>query len=203
LVVIANIPKSKKIAGKYEEVLIGKLTRYFESKGYSIIPHSRLNIAWGPIISDVDILLIKDGLITCVEVKSKKDNINRAPQQVNRIKDFVDYIYIATEKRTPEWALPDVGLILVQQDEIKLIKRPKKLSNKPTFLSVLSLRKKCIAKLLGKDINFKAVDKYDLAQNVYSLRRSKCSRKYLREIVTCGESCSEFCPIDRISEKIN
>ena len=182
--------------GKYEEVIIKKLVAYFNSKGYEVIPHSRLNIAWGSIISDVDLLLLKDGLITCVEVKSCKDKIARAPEQINRIRDFVDYAYVATERTVKNWAVPDVGLILVQEGTIKTVKRARKFKNKPRFLSVLSLKKKCLAKMFDMNIKYMhRINKYDLAQNAYSAKGTKCNRKYLREIVTCGESCNLYCPI--------
>ena len=185
--------------GKYEEVIIKKLISYFKSKGYDVVPHSRLNIAWGPVISDVDLLLVKNGLLTCIEVKSCKDKIARAPEQVDRIRDFVDYAYVATEKIVKNWTIRDVGLILVQESAVKIVKRARKFENKPRFISVLSLKKKCLAKMFGLNIDYlNRVGKYDLAQNAYAVKGTKCSRKYLREIVTCGESCALFCPITEL-----
>ncbi len=201
MVLASNIAPSMKKKGKYEEAIIQRLIPYFTSKGYEVIPHSRLNVAWGPIISDVDLLLIKNGLITYVEVKSSKDKIARASEQINQTRDFVDYAYVATEKNVINWSISDVGLILVKAETIKMVKRARRFTKKPMFLSVLCLKKKCLAKLTGVDDSYiKRVDKYDLAQNAYTIKGSKCTRKYLREIVTCGEACTIFCPIVKMSK---
>jgi hypothetical protein len=203
LVLAANVALSKKKAGRYEEIVIQKLIPYFIGKGYEVVPHSRLNIAWGPIISDIDVLLIKDGLLTCVEVKSCKDKISRAPEQINQIKDFVDYAYVATEKAVQNWSTENVGLILVNGNTIKVMKKARKFSKKPTFLSILCLKKSCLNRMLTSDFtNFQHIDKFDLAKKVYSKRGSKCTRKYIREIVTCGENCS-VCPIDDYNKQLS
>ena len=134
-----------------------------------MVTHSRLNIAWGPIISDIDILLVKNGLLTCVEVKSCKDKISRAPDQINQIRDFVDYAYVATEKKVKNWKTENVGLILVNGEKIKIEKRARKFTKKPQFLSVLCLKKNCIARMLTPNItSFQHTDKYDLAKQAYS-----------------------------------
>ncbi len=192
----SNIALSTKKAGRYEEAIIQKLIPFFTCKGYEVVPHSRLNIAWGPIISDIDVLLLKDGLLTCIEVKSCKDKISRAPEQINQINDFVDYAYVATEKKVKNWNTESVGLIMVNGQEIKMVKRARKFTKKPKFLSVLCLKKTCIAMMLNSSVeSFQRIDKYDLAKKAYSKKGTKCTRKYLREIVTCGAKCNTFCPL--------
>jgi Holliday junction resolvase len=187
--------------GKYEEVIIQRLAEYFRDRGYEVVPHSRLNISWGSVISDVDLLLLKDGFLTYVEVKSCRDKIARAPQQVQQNVDFVDYAYVATERKVSNWNVPDVGLINIQENSIKIARRAKRFIHKPNFLSILTLKKKCLAKFFGPNIDYLMhVDKYELAQNVYTLKSKKCTRSYLREIVTCGESCALFCPITELSK---
>jgi len=201
VVVVANIRNSKKRIGKYEKVIIQRLAEYFSYKGYQVVPHSRLNIAWGSIISDVDLLLLKDGLLTYVEVKSFKDKVARATQQIEQVRDFIDYAYVATERKVSNWNLPNVGLIHVQEKSIKLLKRAKRFTGKPNFLSILSLKKKCLGKFFGSNIDYLMhVDKYDLAQNVCAVKAQECNRVYLREIVTCGESCSLACPVTELSK---
>jgi hypothetical protein len=197
MVLASNVALSTKKAGRYEEVVIQKLIPFFIGKGYEVVPHSRLNIAWGPIISDIDILLVKNGLLTCIEVKSCKDKISRAPDQINQIQDFVDYAYVATEKTVKNWSTDNIGLILVSGQMIKIAKRAKKFTKKPKFLSVLCLKKNCIARMLASDTScFQHIDKYDLAKKAYSKKGGKCIRKYVREVVTCGEDCDISCPID-------
>jgi hypothetical protein len=194
MVMAQNIAKSTKRVGKYEEIIIQTLTKYFRQIGYEVIPHSSLNIAWGCIISDIDLLLLKDHRLTYVEVKSSRDNVAKARQQIERIMDYIDYAYVATDKQIRNWRMPNVGLIHVQEGKVTLVKRAKKFSNKPKFYSIVALKKKCIARLFGNDNrHIMLVNKYELAQHVYTKR--KCTRTCLKEIVTCGELCVSDCPI--------
>ena len=87
MVVTQNIHKSTKHVGKYEEIIIQSLVTYFQLNGYEALPHSSLNIAWGSILSDIDILLVKENQLVCVEVKSHRDKLSKAPKQIDRIKD--------------------------------------------------------------------------------------------------------------------
>ena len=118
MVLAQNIYKSTKRIGKYEEKIIQTLTNHFQLKGYEVVPHSSLNIAWGSILSDVDLLLIKDCRLTCVEVKSSRDNLGRAEQQIDRLMDYVDYAYVATDKHVKNWEMAKVGLIHIQENQI-------------------------------------------------------------------------------------
>jgi len=199
MVLMANIAKSKKRIGRYEEKIIQSLAEYFRYEGYEVVSHSRLNVAWGSILSDIDLLLLKDGLLTYVEVKSCRDNIARATEQVECVKDYIDYAYVATERKVRNWNVPKVGLIHIQEDIITFVKAAKKFQNKPRFLSILTLKKKCLAKFFEADINYLThVDKYDLAQTVYATKANSCTRECLKEITTCGESCNMPCPISEI-----
>ncbi len=96
LIKAGNILKSSKREGRHESVIIKKLAIFFENLGYQTIPHARFNIAWGNILSDVDLLVLKNDEIVAVEVKSSKDNLKRARKQIENIKDYVDYAYVAT-----------------------------------------------------------------------------------------------------------
>lgn len=189
-----NIHKSTKHVGKYEEAIIQSLVTYFELNGYEVTPHSSLNIAWGSILSDIDILLVKDYQLVCVEVKSHRDNLAKAPKQIDRIKDYVDYAYIATDKPITNLDVPDVGLIYVQRDKVKIVKKAKKFSNKPRLNSIATLKKKCIVSFFGDYTRFLMIsNKYELAVKVNL--EGKCTRDCLKEIVTCGELCDIDCPI--------
>lgn len=197
MVMAQNIAKSTKRIGRYEEKIIQTLTKYFRINGYEVIPHSSLNIAWGSIVSDVDLLLLKDQILTYVEVKSSRDNLARAKQQIERIIDYVDYAYVATDKQVKNWNMPNVGLIYVQEEAVVLVREAKKFSNKPKFHSIVALKKKCIAMFFGNNNRYiMLVDKYELAQHAYAKR--KCTRACLKEIVTCGELCAVNCPITQM-----
>ena len=195
MVMAQNIAKSTKRVGEYEERIIQILSEHFRQMGYEVIPHSSLNIAWGCIISDVDLLLLRNHILTYVEVKSSRDNIARAKQQIDRIMDYIDYAYVATDKQIKNWSMPNVGLIYVQEETVTLVKKAKKFSNKPKFYSVVALKKKCIARLFGDSSRcIMSINKYELAQHVYTKR--KCTRACLKEIVTCGKLCISDCPIN-------
>lgn len=194
MVLAQNIYKSTKHIGEYEERIIQILVEHFQHNGYEVIPHSSLNIAWGSVLSDVDLLLIKDHLLTYVEVKSSRDNLSRAKQQIDRVMDYVDYAYVATDKHVRDWQIANAGLIHVQEETVTLVKRAKKFHNKPRFYSVVTLKKKCLARFFGTDNRcLMLVNKYELAQHVYTKR--ECARHVLKEIVTCGELCVTNCPI--------
>lgn len=196
MVLAQNIAKSTRHIGKYEEQIILSLTEHFRLHGYEAVPHSRLNIAWGSIVSDIDLLLLKNHILTYVEVKSSRDNLMKAKQQTERIMDYVDYAYVATDRKVRNWEIPNAGLIYVQKEKVTIIRRAKKFSKKPRFYSIVALKKKCLARFFGNDNRYlMLVNKYELAQYVYTKKVKKCTREHLKEIVTCGESCDIDCPI--------
>ena len=197
MILLQNICKSSKRVGMYEEQIIDTLIRYFSESGYEVLPHSSLNIAWGSVLSDIDLLLLKEQSLTYVEVKSSRDNISRARQQINRIMDYIDYAYVATDKRVTNFDMDKVGLITVHDETVRVLKKAARFSNKPSFYSVITLKKKCLSRFLGMDTrNLGLVSKYDLAQNVYTKNNRACTRNILKEIVTCGDLCSSGCPIE-------
>lgn len=194
MILAQNICMSTKHMGKYEEKIIRILAEYFQREGYEVVPHSSLNIAWGSILSDIDLLLIKDHLLTYIEVKSSRDNLARAKKQIDRVMDYVDYAYVATEKNVTNWEMAKVGLIHIQDERVFLVKKGKKFRNKPRFYSVVTLKKKCLARFFGTDNRrLMMVNTYELAQNVHA--KKECTRDILKEIVTCGELCLTCCPI--------
>jgi len=200
LILSQNIHKSTKHAGRYEEIIINILINYFKLNGYDVVPHSSLNIAWGSIISDIDILMIKNFQLICIEVKSNRDKIAKAKGQIERIKDYIDFAYVASDKPIDNFELPDVGIIQIQGDEVTILRMATKFTNKPDLFSLASLKKKCIENIFGdnKHLN-KSSNKYELALNVYL--NDKCSRECLKEIVTCGGSCGISCPILHIAKE--
>lgn len=198
-----NIAKSKKRIGIYEKEIISTLEKHFQNKGYQAIPHSRLNIAWGSILSDIDLMLLKDQSLTYIEVKSSRDNLGRAKQQTDRMMDYFDYAYVATDRRVKNWDVPNVGLLYVQ-GSVSTLRQAKKFSSKPKFSSVIALKKKCIARFFGDDTgHLMHVDKYELAQHVYATKQDMCTRECLKEIATCGGSCDTFCPVSEMRKRLS
>ena len=197
-----NINGSTKRVGRYEAKIIQSLTEYFQKNGHEVIPHARLNIAWGSILSDIDLLLLKENALTYVEVKSRRDKLLKALQQIDRVKDYVDYAYIATDRIVGDWNFPKVGLISVHGNVVTFEKKTKRFTNRPRFSSIVSLRKKCLVRFLGNGHACRIyVNKYELAQYVHIVRKSECTRECLKEIVTCGNTCDTYCPISKFAKE--
>lgn len=188
-----NILKSSKHEGRHESVIIKKLAIFFENLGYQPIPHARFNIAWGNILSDVDLLLLKNDEIIAVEVKSSKDNLKRARKQIENIKDYVDYAYVATNYIPRKFSLRTAGLIYVN-GHVVILKSPKLLSDNPRFFSLDSLPKKCLCRWTKiKKQRYSQKSKSELANQI--LNNSKELKSEIKEIVTCGLDCDHGCPI--------
>ncbi len=110
-----HILKSTKRIGKYETIIINNLQKYFSKLGYHAIPHARFDIAWGSILSDLDLLLVKDDQLILVEVKSSKDNLARARKQIEATEDFVDRVYIATDYEPKNGLLEKLDELLLKK----------------------------------------------------------------------------------------
>lgn len=188
-----NVLKSSKREGRHESVIIKRLVLFFENLGYQTIPHARFNIAWGNILSDVDLLLLKNDEIVAVEVKSSKDNLKRARRQIENIRDYVDYAYVATNYIPRKFSLRNAGLIYVN-GHVVILKRPKPLSDSPRLYSLDSLPKKCLCRWAkAENQSYSNKSKADLA--VRLLRDSDGIKSKVKEIVTCGLNCDHGCPI--------
>jgi len=188
-----NVLKSSKREGRHESVIIKKLAVFFENLGYQAVPHARFNIAWGNILSDVDLLLLKNDEIVAVEVKSSKDNLKRARRQIENIKDYVDYAYVATNYVPRKFSLRNAGLIYVN-GRVVILKSPKLLSDSPRFYSLDSLPKKCLCRWAKtENQSYSNKSKSDLASHI--LNGSNGIKSKVKEIVTCGLNCDHGCPI--------
>ncbi len=185
------ILKSTKKSGKYEDVIISQLESYFTLLGYETIPHARFDIAWGSIISDVDLLLIKDNRLAIVEVKSSRDKLMRAKDQIKEVEDFVDRIYIATDYHPRKWPRGNAGRIVVCNGKVTILKEAKSLERLPRFRTLLSLRKDSLSRLLGLSENeAKNLDKFELATRAME-RNSPELKSQLKEVITC-QQCFQY-----------
>lgn len=190
-----NVLKSSKKEGIHEAKIIKKLFPFFQNEGFTIIPHARFNIAWGNILSDIDMLLIKDDQIGVVEIKSSKDDLRRAKKQIDNLKDYVDFVYIATDYHPRKFPFRNAGLIHVGED-ICVIHTPKSLVNTPRLFSIDSLPKKCLCRMSEvKGIKYsKSTNKFELAEQILNNAQLELKQE-LKEIVTCGLNCDSACPI--------
>lgn len=190
-----NLLKSSKKEGRHETIIINKLIPYFENLGYEAVPHARFNIAWGNIISDVDLLLIKKDKLILVEVKSSKDDIRRAKKQISNVEDYVDYIYIATDYYPRKFPFDKAGLLVVN-GKIEVLKEPEQLTRLPKIVSVEGLHKKCLKRMCemkGRNYADRHTKNY-LAHELVKTHNTKF-RQELQEVLTCGQQCDTSCPI--------
>jgi hypothetical protein len=194
-----TILKSSKRIGKYESDIIEKLEPFFQSHGFQVVPHARLNISWGNIISDIDLLLIKENKVGIVEVKSSHDNLKRAKKQISNIKDYVDFAYIATDFKPRKLPTSIAGWIFVK-DEVTIMKYPQTISNEPSHYSVDSLPKKCLERYLEqKNLSSKGMSKYEITDSIMSIP-VKNLKDEIKSMATCGQECDTNCPIWEFEE---
>lgn len=189
-----NMKKSTKSIGRFEEPIVDKVSRHFRSLGYRAFSHVRFNVAWSSALSDIDVLLLKEDSITVVEVKSKRDKLLRAGRQIEVISDYVDYAYVATDKLLKSWKMDYVGLLLVREDDVRVIKEAKRMIGKPRIESLFALPKKCLIHLLGK-VNEKNRLKWEIIQQLDKQSSEEFLRKCLKEIVLCQSCNYDNCPV--------
>ncbi len=191
------IPSSKRI-GKYEEDLLCLLNRYFEDRGYRTYPHVQLNISWGNIISDIDLILETGDTLFGIEVKSKKDDFRNVFRQIDRMSDFFDGIYVASDKS--EWGLEKkledqgIGMLAISNGQIKET-RCQIIRTKPRHSALMLLRKICLSRLSLSVNSKKAPDKRQLASDIAAVMDGEHLRLVLKSIVTCPRKCETSCPI--------
>ena len=180
-----NILKSKKRMGKYEKIIIQDLNNHFLKLGYDVVPHARFDIAWGSIVSDIDLLLIKNNKLIMIEVKSSKDTLSRAKKQINAVEDFIDEAYVATNYLPRKWPSEKAGRITVTSKGVKVIKKAKKLERQPKLHTLLSLRRESLLRLSSDTMIIpKNMKKYEIASQILKDNSENLKSK-LQEIVTC------------------
>lgn len=190
-----NILKSSKKIGRHEEKIINQLELFFNNQGFHVASHARFNISWGNILSDIDLLVFKDNLLGVVEVKSSKDNLRRAQKQINKIKDYVDFVYVATDYLPRKFSIKNSGLIYVN-GSINIIKEAKLLKEKPNLYSIYALPKKCLCRISEvKGIKYSKYQQKEEIARKLTLKTSYKTKQELKEIVTCGIRCDTQCPI--------
>lgn len=183
----SKVLKSTKRVGIHEKRIIAQLSKFFEESGYHVLPHSRFNIAWGSIISDVDILLIKDNILTLVEVKSSHDNLQRITKQFSAIQDYVDYAFVATDYHPRKKIPGKIGIIVATDEKIEIIRDAKQLVRNPSLDSVMSLKKSALSNLLGlPDGKVSRISKFELAARITKKTDGSLLKEHLKSIVTCN-----------------
>lgn len=184
--------------GRYERQLLGILTSYFESKGFRVYPHVQLNIAWGNIISDVDLVAMRDDMLIGVEVKSRRDKFKHAFQQIDNIRDFFDRVYIASDKPKrfleKNWQDKRVGLLFIENGKVTE-REGEQLVGKLDHSTLVMLRKICLSRLANAIKGNGAGNKSELASDILTVMRGEHLKLILKSIVTCERTCETVCPI--------
>ena len=209
------VPRSAKREGAHEARIIRRLVPFFEEAGYDAVPHARFNIAWGSILSDVDLLLIGRSPssplsraagaprpcarqeVVAVEVKSSRDDLRRAPAQVGRLLDYADRAYVATDYTPRRFAVRGAGLIIVRGGagggRVDVVRsaplgggRPK--SAAAAAAAAAALPKKCLRRMAeaGGARGAGGLAKARLAQRVAGGRDPEALGGELAAVATCG-----------------
>lgn len=176
---------------------MARLHEHFRREGYLVLLHVRLNIAYSSILSDVDVLLVKENEISVIEVKSRRDKLSKAFTQLDRIKDYVDFTYVATDKRPRKWMKRNVGLILVEDSGVSTVKPARRLTGHPRDKTVLSFQKKCIERTLNVHSIQTHSKETKLAMTTKMIENipPRLLRTHLKEIAVCSCLCDTNCPI--------
>lgn len=199
LIATPMLSSSKKAIGQYEKPLIDSLTRHLSRHGYNGFPHVRLNVAWSPIVSDIDLLAVRQREITIIEVKSSHDKFARASSQLRRVSDFTDFAYIATD-RVPatRHSDPQIGLLLVKGDQVETLVEARVFEGRPQQDSLFKLQKKCLRRLaMARDDQ---MSKFEMSKTVHASWNGESLRECVKRIVICDRNCERSCPIRSFTE---
>lgn len=184
--------------GPYEKDLLKTLKMHFEDRGFKVHDHVQLNVSWANIISDVDIVLESENHLFGIEVKSKRDNLKRLAYQIDKMSDFFDGVYVATDN--PKWMsrkeLVDqrVGILII--NGLQIAERACQFAiPKPRTSTLMQLRKICLSRLSGI-VNGRATgDKEMLVSLILKNISSEHLHLILKSIVMCEKNCKESCPL--------
>lgn len=209
------VPRSAKREGAREARIIRRLVPFFEAAGYDAVPHARFNIAWGSILSDIDLLLVGRAgggggggggrqALAAVEVKSSADDLRRAPAQVGRLLDYADYAYVATDYVPRRFAVRGAGLIVVRGGRVDVVRSAPRTGGRPrsaaaAAAAAAALPKKCLVRMAEAKGSRGAgrQAKWRLAQCAVGGRDSEGVAGEMATVATCcgGAACDAACPV--------
>lgn len=188
---MSALKKSSKKEGKYEKYLVEYTSTFFLKMNYEVKKHISLNFAWGSVLSEVDIIAFKNNNITIIEVKSKNDKITHAKNQFNKLKNFIDYFYVASNGNINNNNFgEDIGLIKINND-IKIIKPARLLNNKILCEDLLRLKKKCLIMLNNGEKGEKHLLKKDIVKRVLTKYDGNKIKIKVKKIILCNYDCDK------------
>jgi len=146
-ITVASLSVSPKREGKFEKDIIPRVARFFQERNYETKEHVSMNLAWGKVLSEVDLVAVKNEIII-IEVKSKRDKITRAKKQLDKIRILSDYCFIASDTIVePEQLAPDTGILLLKGDTISITREAKKIDEPVSKNFLLSFKKSHLSEL--------------------------------------------------------
>ena len=188
---LSSITPSPKVEGVHEKLIIDILVSYFRSKNFWVKRHVSLNFAWGNVLSEIDLLLLKDNKIYVVEVKSKKDKLLHAKKQLLNLMPYVDYIYLCMEKDDYINNIDDsIGIILYKNEMVNIINEPKLINLDIIKTDLLKLKRNCLLKIINRKIP-KNLDKEHLCNIILLEHTQNKIKSYLRQILLCDKDCNK------------
>jgi Holliday junction resolvase-like predicted endonuclease len=187
---LSSLNNSPKKNGKYEEILIDKIYNLYKNKRYDIRKHVSFNIAWGNVISEIDLILLNIDEIIIFEIKSKKDKIGKAHKQIENFRKYADYIYVASDIFLDETSFSDeIGLIFINEN-IEIIKKAKKIIYNIDKKDLNKIKKECLYKLLDLTIRRKKLTKKEIIDLLIKKYNQNQINNFFRKIIFCDRDCS-------------
>lgn len=193
MIALENVRPSSKAAGKHELPLIALVAAYFRGQGHAVVQRASLNVAWGTILSDIDVLASDGNDLIAVEIKSRQDSLSGVDRQIIALKRYMDYVYLATERHLRRSIDSGTGLLRIDGDQVRLIREPRRINSKPTIGSLARLRRICLARIMNDRGN--KLSKYGLVEQAISFRSDPNLHQCLKQVVTCSRTCATDCPI--------
>ena len=177
------ILKSRKKREKFKKPIIDTLTDYFAGLGYHIVPYARFDIPLGDVLSNVDMLLVRNDELVSVKIKSCKDKTPITAQKFYMVRDFVDSAYIATDYTPKIWPENTDGRIIIQDGTVNIVRESDKFEWMPRSNLLMFLKIDSLMSLLP-DMKTDGLSNYELAEIV---RRTYTQdlRLAVKRIVTC------------------
>lgn len=142
-ITVASLSISPKREGKFERDIIPKVARFFQERNYETKEHVSMNLAWGKVLSEIDLVAVKHEEIVIIEVKSKRDKITRAKKQLDKIRILSDYCFIASDTMVkPDQLALDTGILFLREERISIIREAEKVNEPVSKNFLLSFKKR-------------------------------------------------------------
>jgi len=188
---ISSLNKSPKKEGKYERDIIKEIANFLKNNNYKVREHVSLNIAWSNVLYELDVIGIRENEVTIVEVKSKKDRIMKAKTQMDILRGFADYAYVASDLLIESSNFKeDIGIMFIHNNEVFIIRNAKKISDPITKDMLMKLKKKCVIKLCGNDRSYNKMNKQNLVNLFLNNIDKEDLKVEVKNIVFCSQRCS-------------